>query len=349
MTPSHTLADKLCIPRVICNQFSYPAKSKTAKKLPKLRSRFVNPSQPSRKDETPASEKSTPTESVQPPQQEGPVAVPDTPVSSTSLTSPMDDSTSRPEKNETVPGGSELCNKVATEVSKMIGEIANFYGSGSADYLGNTGETRLTGDVSLPPQVSSEETTVTSLPSYAPEKVLTDQANYHTSVEAENSDKMASLSEDSHNGPSNASPVEESVGVAMLENMLVTERDIFGDDDNGMSDDDDDVRDDDDDVSAINSNVGDDVVPEPVLPSAEELASIEEEFKKVTALPRESAVATEQTTKKKVSKVRWYEKRLLYSYCVFCQQELLLTYTCIAFTSNVYRVLYGLYLPIIII
>ena len=297
--------------------FLYPAKSKTARKLPKLRSRLVNPSQPSRKDDAPTSEKPTPTEGVQPLHQDGPVTVPDKPVSSTGLSSQTDDTTSHSEKSEALPGGSELCNKVATEVSKMIGEIANFYGSGSADYLSTTGETRLTGDISSPPQVSNEETAVTSLPSYAPEKVLTEQANYHTPVEAEKSDKMATVSEDSHDGRTDPADVEESVGVAMLENMLVTERDIFGDD-NGMSDDnDDDVMDDDDDVSAINSSIGDDVVPEPILPSAEELASIEEEFKKVTALPQESTMATEQTAKKKTSQVRWYMKDSLY--CVSSQ------------------------------
>ena len=231
-------------------------------------------------------------------------------MSSTGLTSQAVDVTVSTEKNAEVPGGSELCNKVATEVSKMIGEIANFYGSGSADYLGGTsdqiGQTGLTDIISSPPQISSEETAVTSLPCYAPEKVLTAQANYHAPLEEEKSNKMASLSEGPHESPtSNVATIEESVDVAMLENILVTERDIFGND-NGMSDDDDDDdADKGDDVSAINSNIGDDIVAEHKMPSAEELASIEEEFKKVTALPQEGGTSTEAAAKKRKTQVRW--------------------------------------------
>lgn len=290
------------------------AKSKSAKKLPpKLRSRLVTPSQPPHKDGSERS--STATENVKLTQQDEAVAVQDKPVASTGLTSQAADVTVSTEKNAEVPGGSELCNKVATEVSKMIGEIANFYGSGSADYLGGTsyqtGQTGLTDIISSPPQISSEETAVTSLPCYAPEKVLTAQANYHAPLEEEKSNKMASLSEGPQESPtSNVATIEESVDVAMLENMLVTERDIFGND-NGMSDDDDDDddADKDDDVSAINSNIGDDIIAEHKMPSAEELASIEEEFKKVTALPQEGGTSTEAAAKKRKSQVRWCDVR----------------------------------------
>ena len=79
----------------------------------------------------------------------------------------------------------------------------------------------------------------------------------------------------------------------MLENMLVTERDIFGDN-NEMSDEFDDETE-----STINSNVEDDVVTEPKSLSVEELANIEEEFKKVTALPSGGqSVATTSQGKK---------------------------------------------------
>ena len=87
----------------------------------------------------------------------------------------------------------------------------------------------------------------------------------------------------------------DSVGVAMLENMLVTEKEIFGDD-TVLSDECDDGN----DGSTINSNIDDNVVTEQKTLSAEELASIEEEFKKVTALPSGNQSMTPHEKKSQV-------------------------------------------------
>ena len=226
--------------------------------------------------------------------------VPDKPVSTTSLTSQTSG------KIEEVPGGAEICERTVTEVSKLIGDVANFYGSSTENYpkstsdkTSSTGQSGFVTSSPTPPppasEVSDEQTTATSLPSYAPENCLAVEANYSSLPSSTDPDQGPSLSKsDDLQDPIG----DESVGVALLENTLVTQRDIFGDNNDVMSDDDDDV----DDESAINSNICDDVISEaPKLPSAEELASIEEQFKKVTALP--SGVTSSETAATKKSQV----------------------------------------------
>ena len=222
--------------------------------------------------------------------------VPDKPVSSTSLTSQTSG------KIEEVPGGAEICERTVTEVSKLIGDVANFYGSSTENYPKSTSDKTgqsgfVTSSPTPPPpasEVSDEQTTATSLPSYAPENCLAVEANYSSLPSSADPDQGPSLSKSDDLQDAIG---DESVGVALLENTLVTQRDIFGDNNDVMSDDDDDV-----DESAINSNIGDDVISEaPKLPSAEELASIEEQFKKVTALP--SGVTPSETVATKKSQV----------------------------------------------
>ena len=271
-----------------------PVAKPSVKKLPKLRSRFVAPLQKKRT----SSEKPVPLK-----EEPDGHPLPDD-VKSASVDSSASEGKDAREKVEVVPGGSELCDKVVSEVSKVIDEIANFYGTGGTEYprpagypcvagypgpaehLGhnssgkNTAQTCPT--ITSPPEASSEEIAVTALPSYVPENCTAADTTYQSRDQAlTEAGKECDRSGDGGD-VMNASSVagEESVGVAMLENILVTEQDIFGDDD-GMSDDDDDI----DNDAAIYGNSGNDVVPEVKLLSAEELASIEEEFKKVTALP----------------------------------------------------------------
>ena len=275
------------------------------KKLPKLRSRLVAPLQ---KEPLPANAKSSdkPTSDANSEKellksQDGPPK-PDKPVSSASPTG----QTGSTGTKEEISGGAKVSEEVVSEVSKVIGEIASFYGSGlDPSNTGNTGTdtNNNNGDktghptddivITSPPEVSSEQitvtmatntTTVSSLPSYAPENCASAvvEPNYQTPKEpiaAKCEDKtsahsLSDTTELTDVAPSSVS--EESVEVAMLHSMLVTEKDIFGDS-NEMSDDGESGED--------NDIHGDDVAMEMEVLSAKELASIEAEFKKVTALP----------------------------------------------------------------
>lgn len=255
----------------------------SVKKLPKLRSRLVTP-QLHKGQSTPSSEKqSTDEKDVKKPQPQDEPEKPDKPVSSTSSSSLMSD-VSR--KVDEIPGGAEVCDKVVTEVSKLIGEISSFYGSATENYptctneeTGSPGQSG-TATPSPPPRESSKQIAEPNLPSYAPENCLSVDSSYGSAKEATKNDGKQPPSSESVEVAETSS--EDSLTVAMLESVLVTEKDIFGDTD-VMSDDNDDGE-----VGggAINSNIDDDVISEqPKLLSAEELANIEQEFKKVTSLP----------------------------------------------------------------
>ena len=286
------------------------------KKLPKLRSRLVAPP---RTDPPPAATTSTtdstgtdkpaPTDEVsekgpQDQLQDGPPKS-DQPASSTGA-----------KEKENIVGGAEANEKFVSEVSAVIGKIASFYGSGfdSGNTSGDANNDDKGGGppscdimITSSPEVSSEQVAVTTtttttptppappppttplLPSYAPENCATVvDSNYQparepsTNLPAKSEDELPALSDtipplvvDALPDPSEA---EVSVDVAALESILVTEKEIFGDSgrmsDSGDSDDD--IHDDGD---------GGGVAMETGMLNAEELAWIEAEFKKITAVP----------------------------------------------------------------
>ena len=155
--------------------FLFDIEKSTVKKLPKLRSKLVAPLN---KEPNSASDKPTNAAEVEKQQPQDEQEIPAEPVPSTGSTSQTIDSR---KKVDNVPEKSEVCDELVTEVSKMIGEIANFYGSGATEYSTATDDNKTSQSglvVSSPPEVSSEQITVTSLPSYAPERCLEAESSY---------------------------------------------------------------------------------------------------------------------------------------------------------------------------
>ena len=96
---------------------------------------------------------------------------------------------------------SDVCEAAVTEISKIIGEIASFYGSGRENYPTGTSD-GITGSssqsclvTSSPPTMSSEQKTVSILPSYAPEKCLEAESNYQVPQNTVKSDEARPLSD----------------------------------------------------------------------------------------------------------------------------------------------------------
>ena len=299
------------------------------KKLPKLRSRLVAPP---RTDPSPATTTSTTdstgtdkpastdTVSEKDPQeqlQDGP------PKSDQSASS------TGAKEEEGITGGAEANEKFISEVSAVIGKIASFYGSGldSGSTSGNANNDDKAGGppsgdimITSPPEISSEQVAVTtttttatpptpppppvpSLPSYAPENCATVvDSNYQpirepsTSVPAKSEDELPTILDtippplvvDALPDPSEA---EVSADVAALESMLVTEKEIFGES-GRMSDND---GDSDNDIHDDGGDDGGGVAMETGMLNAEELAWIEAEFKKITAVPASPSTTTTAT------------------------------------------------------
>ena len=165
------------------------------KKLPKLRSKLVSLPQ---KESSPSPDKPATVAQVEKQKQQDEPEVPAEPGSSTGSTSQTGDAS---KKIEDVICESEVCEKAVSEISKIIGEIASFYGSGGENYPSGTSDEK-TGSSSQsglvisspPPVVANEQTTVPSLPSYAPEKCLEAEANYQLPQDIVKSDEVRLLS-----------------------------------------------------------------------------------------------------------------------------------------------------------
>lgn len=290
------------------------------KKLPKFRSRLVAPPQ---KEPSVAASTSTdkPASDTNKKQslllQDGPPK-PDQPVHVLSTSSAGQTSSSSSTKEETA-GGAEAAasEKLISEVSKMIGKIASFYGSGldSGSTSGDTTNSNINDKadppaddikITSPPEVSSEQialTTITTtppntttlLPSYVPENCAVVESNYQTpgkpstNIVAKSEDKMKvpAVSDTTELIDAFPSVAEVSVDVAMLESMLVTEKEIFGDSDKIS-----------DDGDSDNDIHGDSVAMDTGMLNTEELAWIEAEFKKITAVP---STAGEMSTANRTS------------------------------------------------
>ena len=290
------------------------------KKLPKFRSRLVAPPQKepsvaaSTSTDKPASDTNNKKQSLL--LQDGPPK-PDQPVHVLSISSAGQTSSSST-KEETAGGAEAAANeKLISEVSKVIGKIASFYGSGldsgstSCDTTNSNIKDKAdppASDIMItsPPEVSSEQialttitttppNTTTSLPSYVPENCAVVESNYQTPgkpstnivAKSEDKIKVPAVSDTTELIDAFPSVAEVSVDVAMLESMLVTEKEIFGDSDKIS-----------DDGDSDNDIHGDSVAMDTGMLNTEELAWIEAEFKKITALP---STAGETSTANKTS------------------------------------------------
>lgn len=173
-----------------------PIAKSTVKKLPKLRSKLV--ALPKR-EPSPSSDKPATVTRVEKQNEQDEPELQVEPVSSTGSTSQTGDAS---KKVDDVFHESEVCERAVTEISKIIGEIASFYGSGGENYPsdsndGKTGSSSQSGLVisSSPPVISSEQTTVPSLPSYAPEKCLEAESNYQVPQDDVKSDEVQPISD----------------------------------------------------------------------------------------------------------------------------------------------------------
>ena len=296
-----------------------------AKKLPKLRSRLVAPP---RTDPSPAAATTSTTDSTGTDKPASTDTVGEkAPQEQLQDGPPKSDQPASSKEEEGIAGQAEANEKFVSEVSAVIGKIASFYGSGldSGSTSGDAnnddkGGGPPSGDIMItsPPEVSSEQVAVTtttttatatpptppppttsSLPSYAPENCATVvDSNYQptrepsTSTPAKSEDEVPAILDtippplvvDALPDPSEA---EVSADVAALESMLVTEKEIFGDSGKMSDDSDNDIQDDGDD--------GDGIAMETGILNAEELAWIEAEFKKITAVPALPSTTTTAT------------------------------------------------------
>ena len=317
-----------------------------AKKLPKLRSRLVAPP---RTDPSPAAATTSTTDSTGTDKPASADTVGEkAPQEQLQDGPPKSDQPASSKEEEDIAGRVEANEKFVSEVSAVIGKIASFYGSGldsgsTSGDANNDNKARgpPSGDIMItsPPEVSSEQVAVTtttttatpptppplptpSLPSYAPENCATVvDSNYQparepsTSTPAKSEDELPAILDtippplvvDTLPDPSEA---EVSADVATLESMLVTEKEIFGDSGKMSDDSDNDIHDDDDD--------GDGVAMETGILNAEELAWIEAEFKKITAvppLPSTTTTATAGETSSAANKIADMQDKKPQVYC----------------------------------
>ena len=157
---------------------------------------------------------------------------------------------------------------LTSEVGVAIGQLTNFFGSNELTGIDEVGASVM---VMSAPEVTSEEITVTdSVPSYAPEK-----------CEVECPGKGSS--EVIGTGSSRTDAVIE-LGVSELENMLVTEHDIFGSPEEEAGQEWEGIDDQGDlDMPTPSKDEKTLTVQEDVTSSVEDLERMEAEFKRITS------------------------------------------------------------------